>query len=431
MEKRLNIYKILILLVCCSSCFPLFSLIIKGWVSATLFFSTLVAVILLVIPYFKPPPEGIADKDSLFCRNQLGILIILFIFAFALPLISVAFSQLLQGKWDIARFDAPSRYLFAITIFLVIAQYKNFAHLMLAYTIPASAIITFALIHFVPKTFWSTYPGRLSNHFIDPLIFGQVTLALGVMSLLMIGLVRDRSVRLFILQLIGGVAGIYLSLRSGSRTGWLAIPFIVFIYAIYVSPFKRWKTILFSGICTAFMILVIYSTSTTLKTRFNDFYTEVKEYRWHQMNADTNVGVRISWIRIGWYFFSMRPISGWGDKTLENNINDATIAVYASQESREGILIAGFHNDFVSNAVRYGLGGLVATVGIFFIPLLFFAYYLRNKRVQSYALVGIGYVLIQSVSSLSYHVLDFKFMASFYAMMISLLIGIMVNKLKS
>jgi hypothetical protein len=55
---------------------------------------------------------------------------------------------------------------------------------------------------------------------------------------------------------------------------------------------------------------------------------------------------------------------------------------------------------------------------------------MRNKQVKSYAIVGVGYVLIQSVSSLSYHVLDFKFMASFYALMICLLIGIMVNKLK-
>ena len=80
--------------------------------------------------------------------------------------------------------------------------------------------------------------------------------------------------------------------------------------------------------------------------------------------------------------------------------------------------------------MRYGVGGLVATIAIFFIPFLFFAYYMRNKKVKSYAIVGIGYVLIQLISSLSYHVLDFKFMASFYAMMICLLIGIMVNKLK-
>jgi O-antigen ligase len=431
MQTRSSFYKILTLLLCSSACFPLFCLIVKGWVSGVLFFATLIAVILLILPFFKSLPEGMVIKSNLFCRDRLGLFIILFIIAFTLPFFSVALGQFLQGSWNIARFDAPSRYLFAITIFLVIVRYKTVVHLVLDYTIPASTIFTLALIQFVPTTFWSTYPGRLSNHFIDPLIFGQVTLALGMMSFLMIRLNRDRSLWIVLLQLIGGVAGIYLSLRSGSRTGWLAIPLVVFLWALYSIPLARWKTSLLAIVFTVLTILVIYFGSNTMKVRFNDFYTELTNYRWSEMNADTNVGVRISWIRIGWHFFSMRPLSGWGDETLVNNINDPTIAVYASQESRDGVLIAGFHNDFVSNTVRYGVGGLVATIAIFFIPFLFFTYYIGNKQVKSYAIVGMGYVLIQSVSSLSYHVLDFKFMASFYAMMICLLIGIMVNKLKS
>jgi O-antigen ligase len=136
-------------------------------------------------------------------------------------------------------------------------------------------------------------------------------------------------------------------------------------------------------------------------------------------------------MRIGWHFFSIHPLSGWGDQSLEKNINDEAIAVYASKASRDGILIAGFHNDFVANAVRYGIGGFIATVGIFLIPLLFFTYCLRYKKVESYAMAGFGYVLIQSASSLSYHVLDFKFVASFYALMVSVLLGVIVNKMKT
>lgn len=431
MQTKYNIYKILTLLLCSSACFPLFSLIVKGWVSGTLFFATFIAVILLILPFFKLLPKGMARQSNLFCGDRLSLFIILFIIAFTTPFFSVALGQFLQGSWNIARFDAPSRYLFAITIFLVIVRYRTEVKLVLECTIPASTIITLVLIQFVPTTFWSSYPGRLSNHFIDPLIFGQVALALGVLSLLMIRFNGNRPLWIIFLQLIGGVVGIYLSLRSGSRTGWLAISLVIFLWAVYRMPFTGWKNLLFAIVLTVMTTLLIYFGSNTMKVRFNDFYTELKNYRWSEMNADTNVGVRISWIRIGWHFFSIRPLSGWGDNTLANNINDEAIAVYASQTSRNGVLIAGFHNDFISNAVRYGIGGFVATVAIFFLPFLFFANYLHNEKVKSYALVGIGYILIQSVSSLSYHVLDFKFMASFYALMISLLIGIMVNKLRS
>jgi O-antigen ligase len=116
---------------------------------------------------------------------------------------------------------------------------------------------------------------------------------------------------------------------------------------------------------------------------------------------------------------------------MVQNINDDKISAFASKVTREGLLVAGFHNDYIANAVRYGIGGLLAIIAIFLIPFLFFVHCLRYKSVQSYAMVGIAYVLIQSVSSLSYHVLDFKFMASFYALMIALLMGITVNKLKS
>ncbi len=430
MQTKYNIYKILTLLLCSSACFPLFSLIVKGWVSGTLFFATFIAVILLILPFFKLLPKGMARQSNLFCGDRLSLFIILFILAFTMPFFSVALGQFLQGSWNIARFDAPSRYLFAIIIFLVIVRYRTEVKLVLECTIPASTIITLVLIQFVPTTFWSSYPGRLSNHFIDPLIFGQVALTLGMLSLLMIRFNGNRPLWIIFLQLIGGVVGIYLSLRSGSRTGWLAIPLVIFLWAVYRMPFTGWKNLLLAIVLTVMTTLLIYFGSNTMKVRFNDFYTELKNYRWSEMNADTNVGVRISWIRIGWHFFSMRPLSGWGDENLGDHINDSAIKVYASKEAREGPLIAGFHNDFISNMIRYGIGGFLATVSIFLIPFLFFAHYLGNEKVKFYALAGIGYTLIQSVSSLSYHVLDFKFMASFYALMISLLIGIMVNKLR-
>jgi O-antigen ligase len=163
----------------------------------------------------------------------------------------------------------------------------------------------------------------------------------------------------------------------------------------------------------------------------SEAYSDLKKYQWNAMNPETSLGERISWIRIGWYYFSMRPLTGWGDEGMEKNINDEAISVFASKVSREGLFDGGFHNDYVANTVRYGIGGLVAIIAIFLIPFLFFVHCLRYKSVQSYAMIGIAYVLIQSVSSLSYHVLDFKFMASFYALMIALLMGITVNKLKS
>jgi O-antigen ligase len=426
-----GLYKALTFLLCSAACFPFLALIVKGWVSGVLFFATLIASILLLLPFFKHPPEGLRIQSTIFNADPLGRLSTFFVYAFILPILSVALGQLMQGSLNVARFDAPSRYLMAIVVFVAIARYRSAVPRVLELVIPAATIITLILIPYVPATHWSTSSTRLSNHFIDPLVFGQVALALGMMSMILIGSSEKRPWYITLLQLVGGVVGVYLSLRSGSRTGWLAIPFIVFLIAAYYSPFSRWKTMLLSALITSLAIAAFYQGSNTAKVRVGEAYSDLTNYQWNAMNPDTSLGERIGWIRIGWYYFSMRPLSGWGDEGMEQNINDEAISVFASKVSRNGLLVAGFHNDYVANTVRYGIGGLLATIAIFLIPFLFFAHCLRYKSVQSYAMVGAAYVLIQSVSSLSYTVLDFKFMASFYALMIGLLMGVIVNKLKS
>lgn len=429
-QFKQGFYSVLALLLCGAACFPLLSLIVKGWVSGTLFFATLIAAILLLLPFFKHPPEGLRIQSAIFTADPLGRLSTFFVIAFTLPILSVAFGQLLQGSLNVARFDAPSRYLMAIVVFVAIALYRSAVPRVLELAIPAATIITLILIPYVPAAFWSNL-GRLSNHFIDPLVFGQVALALGIMSLILIGSSEKRPWYIRLFQVIGGIVGVYLSLLSQSRTGWLVIPFIVFLIAAHYSPFSRWKTMIVSVLITILVIAAFYQSSNTAKVRVGEAYSDLTNYQWNAMNPDTSLGERIGWIRIGWYYFSMRPLSGWGDEGMEQNINDDAISVFASKVSRNGLLVAGFHNDYVANTVRYGIGGLLATIAIFLIPFLFFAYCLRYKSVQSYAMAGIAYVLIQSVSSLSFTVLDFKFMASFYALMIALLMGTIVNKLKS
>ena len=420
----------LTLLLCSAACFPLFSLIVKGWVSGTLFFSALIAAVLLILPLFKHPPKCLTAQSTIFTADPIGRLCTVFVIAFTLPLLSVALGQLLQGNWNAARFDAPSRYLCALVVFMAITRYRTAVPRVLELSIPAATIVTLVLIPYVPATHWSIST-RLSNHFIDPLIFGQVALALGVISFLLIHSSEKRLWYITLFQLTGGVIGLYLSLRSGSRTGWLAIPLIVLLWVIYCSPFSCWKTALFAVGITSLVMISFYFASSTVKDRVGDTYSNLSSYQWNAVNAETSIGDRINWIRIGWHFFSIRPLHGWGDQGLSSHINDEAITVYASKASRDGVLIAGFHNDYVANTVRYGIGGFVATVSIFLLPLLFFAYCLRYKKVESYAMAGIGYILIQSVSSLSYHVLDFKFMASFYALMIAVLLGVIVNKIKT
>ncbi len=69
-QSKLGIYAVLTMLLCSAACFPLLSLIVKGWVSGTLFFATLIAVVLLLLPFFKDSPEGLRTQIYYFYRRS-------------------------------------------------------------------------------------------------------------------------------------------------------------------------------------------------------------------------------------------------------------------------------------------------------------------------------------------------------------------------
>jgi O-antigen ligase len=200
---------------------------------------------------------------------------------------------------------------------------------------------------------------------------------------------------------------------------------------MYFIKGSKFKVLVIAMMATLVLSFASYQASSTIRDKVDTLSSELKIYKWNSVNEHTSIGARISFTRIGFYYFWMRPISGWGSETLANNINDEELAAYANQETRDELVRVGFHNDFINNMVHFGLLGLLSTTFIFVIPLFFFIYCMRKRVAVGYARFGIAYILIQSVSCLSYHVLDFKFMASFYALMIAILMGIMMSKFKS
>jgi O-antigen ligase len=83
-----------------------------------------------------------------------------------------------------------------------------------------------------------------------------------------------------------------------------------------------------------------------------------------------------------------------------------------------GVKGGGFHNEFINNGVKYGILGILYSVLLFLGPAIFFFQILKIHSNNRYALLAIVYITAQAISSLSYQVLDFKFTASLYALMI-------------
>jgi len=425
--KADNFVKIMASSLVVACAFPLFSLILKGWVSAILYLSAFISLILLIrivkIKCFRNREKNLLEVWLTEKNFYLNLVII----SFCLQLITVFVVQNLHGNYMISRYDAPSRYLLGVIILLAIIAYKPNIKTLFLIFISLTPIVTYFLIPFVPKTFWSTQVDRLSNHFIDPLIFGYVSLLLGTLSAINWFYSSNKiSVKSFV-YLFGAVSGAYLSLRSGSRTGWLALPIIFFLFIFLDSRFGNLNKILLSSILTVIIGMASYNLSNVVKNRVDSMAAEISAYKWNEVTDDSSIGYRISWARIGLYYFSIHPLVGWNEKDLRSNINDDFISSFSSQSSREELIAVGFHSDYFSRLVRYGILGIFSLFMLFAAPLIFFWCYRQNHQVLIFTRLGIAYVIFQAIGSLTYHILDFKFMASFYSMMIAVLVGLIIN----
>jgi O-antigen ligase len=425
--KAGNLGKIMTSFLMVVTAFPLFSLILKGWVSAILYLSAFISLILLVrkvkIKYFQNREKNVLEV----WLTEKNIFLNLVIISFCLQLITVFVVQTLHGNYMISRYDAPLRYLLGVIILLAIIVYKPNIKTLFLIFISLAPIVTYFLIPFVPKTFWSTQVDRLSNHFIDPLIFGYVSLSLGTLSAINWFYSSNKiSVKSFI-YFFGAVSGAYLSLRSGSRTGWFALPIVFFLFIFFDSRLGNLNKILLSSILTVVIGMASYNLSDVVKNRVDSMAAEISAYQWNEVTDDSSIGHRISWARIGLYYFSIHPLVGWNEKDLRSNINDDFVSSFSSQSSREELIAVGFHSDYFSRLVRYGILGIFSLFMLFAAPLIFFWRFRQNHQVLIFTRLGIAYVIFQAIGSLTYHILDFKFMASFYSMMIAVLVGLIIN----
>jgi O-antigen ligase len=394
---------------------PLGLLIVKSWIGGWLFLQSLMALLLTL-----------KSKENLsnFWKSKWTALVFI---TFILPLLAILNSQLLNNSWEWRYYDSPSRFLFAIPLIMYIWQSKIKLQFLLEFTFPLTLIVTFIALSFLPKLGWGADPSRLATYFVDPLTFGRISLTFGLVSLAFINF-KNKSLISNLVLLIGFILGLYLSVKSGSRTGWLAAPVIFIFLFVMHAPFKN----KFASICIALLIGVtgtftIYKTSPTVNQRVNLAIHEVSSYQLNQLNPDNSVGMRISFYRMGLYFFSERPFSGWGDENFKEKLNDPEISFFSTSFTREFALNSGFHNEFITNMVRSGVLGLLSSLLLIATPLIIFWRLLTFNR--PLAIAGVTYVICELISGLSTEVFNLKFTAALYTFNISVFLGLALQSL--
>ncbi|WP_254224829.1 O-antigen ligase family protein [Burkholderia multivorans] len=392
---------------------PLFLVTIRGWSSAVLFVAALCAAVALA-QRRASPFVAVAERPA---TMRMAIVLLL-------PVASILISSAFRGKFAAPMFDSPSRFAAAIPILLLVVHYRFSVGRWLQYTIPLGLLMTFVQLHFFEGPhFWDG--DRMATYFADPLTFGQYMMTLGLMSLASINLFGKDRPPLIAFKCVAAAFGFYLSIRSGSRTGWLAMPIVIAYLALPRHRQLRARNVALALGVVAVLLISSYEFSQTVRDRIDAAQQDYASYHFSGIAPDTSAGLRITFLRIGTYLAATHPLGGLGDTGFESALKAPELAAFASPYARSFALHAGFHNELMTNAVRSGIWGILSTLALFIVPMVIFVRAIRSPDRDRVAngTMGLVFMICQIVSGMTTEVFNLKFTASFSAIFIAALCG--------
>ena len=393
---------------------PLFLVTVRGWSSAVLILGSVGCIVHLCM--VKRPPTDELQRSRWLAIVKLTMIA---------PVVVATLSSLVTNTFSPPQLDAPLRFLVAIPIFLYCVRVQQDAARHLSWTMPLALLIALGQQHVTHQPeLWG--PTRMATFFADPLVFGYTSLMFALACGVVVATHQNLSFwrRLFLVAC--ATTGIYLSVKSGSRTGWLAMPLLIVYFTLAPRPGHSTLHRSKAALILAIPLVATYALSSTVQDRLASALHEISTYSAHSIADETSVGLRITFLRLAWDLFLQQPWFGYGDLGIRQDQFPTSVHAYASEFALKFASESGFHNEIVTNTIRSGLLGLLASTSLFLVPLYLFHVRMKFpadlKAVQN-ARLGFVVVICFLSSSLSTETFDLKYMASFYAVMIALLLG--------
>jgi O-antigen ligase len=392
------------LLITAISLYPLLYLTYRGWTNRWLVALFILALV-FSLAHWRYIKSEFNDRSS-----QLITLTL------ASPFLAILFSQLLRNDININAFDGPLRFLLAGLIFLYI-KYKQIDFLkVFQYIAPISLLIAVGAIFYYPETsaYWG---GRYASYFVDPLTFGGYALVIGFTCLFLLNVKKD-TYFLSILKLLGFACGLFLSVGSGSRSGWMAIPFVLALW-VFINR-KNKKLVINASLILISALLITLFLNENLQQRVLSIFQEIHAWITNQANKEEGSGgMRLTMWRISWVLFLESPLYGYGDPVGYKHLLEQPLLTSFAGPNALGAITLGPHHEIFGQMLRSGIFGLLAGLLLFFAPITMFIQQLRRNSQNLAAQVGLAFVLGLFICSLSIEVFNLKYTTSFYALMLA------------
>lgn len=336
----------------------------------------------------------------------------------ALP-VAIFMSQSYHHQYSGHPYDAASRYLLAVPVFILLRRVRFGVVAVVQYGFPSAAIIGCLMIKPIAQ-------GRFGITTIDLIHFGDFELILGVLSVLSINWTGRDALLLRSVKIIGLLAGIYASIISGSRGGWIALPVFLAIFIYF-----RFGKISIKALLTALLMLIItgfiaYISSNEIHHRIDEVGSELAAFQ--HGNPDTSTGIRLQLFKTAAEVFVKNPIFGVGPEgfalEMEPMQRAGKITAMAADLGKGEV-----HNELLSKAAGMGVLGLIAILSIYLVPFRIFYLSMRSDtaKVKQAGMLGLVFVSGFMVFGLTAETLNLTMATAFYSLTVAVLLAACLN----
>lgn len=283
-------------------------------------------------------------------------------------------------------YDRPFRFLLALPVLLFI----------LAYPPKLAALWAGLALGSILTGSWALWQNLVLN--IDRagghtfvIQFGNISMLFGFFCLAGLGwaAVQVKPKQWLSLLLLGAFFGVLASLLSGSRGGWVGLPFIfLVIYRAYGQLLAVKFKLILLVIVLSFIALVYLIPQTGVKTRILHAFYDIELY-FSSESKNTSLGLRFDMWQGAITLIIEKPLAGWGYEGYHEGMqalaNQGEVTAFAVENHA--------HNDFLDTFARRGLFGLLTLLLLYLVPLHLFSNYLASPNMELRAVATAGALL--------------------------------------
>jgi O-antigen ligase len=351
---------------------------------------------------------------------------IAFAIAMASPVVAIFLSQAYHGNFKAMPYDWASRFLLCIPIYLALRQTNIRTTSILQLAFPIGTLVGLAVLKLHPYI-WLEDRATTSPAF-NLIHFSDTALMLGFLSLFCINWGRKDHPLILTLKICAFLAGVYMSVQSGERGAWLAIPPLLLLWVISHTKKNLALKLSIATLVVICMAWLSYSQIGIVHHRVDSIFSDLASYS-NNNNKETSVGARLQLWQAAIKLFINNPIFGIGPNEFAHAMPSlyaqGMLTPYAAQMGGSEV-----HNEILEKCADTGLFGLLAIISVYIVPIFIFWRSTKSSEstIKYSAFMGIGLVLGFFIFGLTVEIFNLKMTAAFFSLTLAVLMAEATHK---